>query len=130
MLLVPQLAGILILKELEMRAKWREPKNSPDWTDIFTTMRAIEQLHSVTVFITMTAGVYDGPSGFTTLAARKEEKLGEASVLGAPVIVSSGEWPCRTHKDFAACLYAALLEMDAQLSSKLWKQMQMPFTAE
>lgn len=113
-----------------MSTKWREPQSGPDWTDIFTTIHAMEALHSVTVFITMTAGVFDGPSGYITLAARKEDKVGEASVLGAPVIVSCGEWPCPNHKDFAACLYAALLEMDGQLSSKLWQQMQLPFTGE
>lgn len=109
-----------------MGTKWRGSLNSPDWTDIFITMRAIEVLHSVTLFVTMTAGVYEGPSGYTTLFAQRTEKVGEASVLGEPAIVSSGEWPCPSHKDYAACLYAALLEMDSQLSSKLWTQLQLP----
>lgn len=105
-----------------MGSKWREPNNSPDWTDIFTLIRAVEVLHSVTVFVTLTAGVYDGPVGFTTIFAQHTAKQGEASVLGEPVLCSSGEWPCQNHRDYASCVYAALLEIDSQLSSKVWKQ--------
>lgn len=112
-----------------MGNKWREPSHSPDWTDIFTLMKAIEDLHSVTVFVTMTAGVFDGPTGFTTMCAQKTAKRGEASVLGEPVIVLCGEWPCPHHRDYVACLYAALLDLDSKLSAKLWEQLDMPFTA-
>ncbi len=110
--------------------KWRESKNSPDWTDIFTLMRAIEGLHSVTVFITLSSSIFDGPSGFTTIAAHKTARQGEASVLGEPAIISSGEWPCPNHRDYAACVYAALLELDGVISKKLWEQINLPFTAE
>jgi len=113
-----------------MGSKWREPKNTPDWTDTFTIMRAIEGLHSVTVFVTLTAGTYDGPTGYTTICAQRTAKQGEASVLGEPVLVLSGEWPCPNHKEYVACLYAALLELDSKLSSKLWAQLELPFTAE
>lgn len=113
-----------------MGTKWREQQSAPDWTDIFTTLRAIEQLHSVTVFVTLTAGVFDGPNGFTTVAARRVTPMGEASVLGEPVIVLSGEWPCKDHASYVACLYSALLSLDSALSRKLWKQLQLPFTAD
>jgi hypothetical protein len=113
-----------------MGTKWRDTKNSPDWTDVFATLRAIEQLHSVAVFITLTTAVYDGPSGFTTIAARRVTPMGEASVLGEPVIVLSGEWPCQDHTDYASCVYSALLTLDGQLSRKLWDQLSLPFTAE
>lgn len=113
-----------------MASKWRAPQNSPDWTDIFTTMKAIEALHSVTVTVSLTAGVFDGPSGFTTIAALHSAASGEASVLGEPVLVMCGEWPCPEHQDYASCLYAALLTMDGKLSSKVWQQMKLPFTAE
>lgn len=112
-----------------MGTKWRDAQNKPDWTDIFTVMRAIEGLHSVTVFVTLTAGVFDGPSGFITIFAQHTSAMGEASVLGEPVMCSCGEWPCKDHKDFATCLYGALLELDSQLSSKLWAQSTLPFTA-
>lgn len=124
------MAHRVYMEELEMGTKWHEPKNSPDWTDIFTLMKAIEGLHSVTVFVTLTSGVFDGPSGYTTICARRTAPHGEASVLGEPVIVSSGEWPCPNHKEYAACLYGALLDMDSMLSRKLWDQLSLPFTAD
>lgn len=86
-------------------------------------VRAIEELHSVTVFITLTAAITNGPGGFTTVCARHEAKRGQASVLGEPVIVLSGEWPCKDHKDYASCVYASLYELDSQLSAKLWHQL-------
>lgn len=113
-----------------MGSKWAEPKHSPDWTDVFRTMRAIEELHSVTVFVTMTAGVFDGPSGCTTIAARRVTPMGEASVLGEPVIVLSGDWPCLDHTDYVCCVYSALLSLDFQLSAKLWKQLSLSLTDE
>jgi len=93
-------------------------------------MRAMEEMHSVTVLITLSSAVFDGPGGFTTIAAQKTSPMGEACVLGEPVIVSCGEWPCPHHKDYVACLYSALLEVDGRLSSKLWEQLKQPFTAE
>ena len=113
-----------------MGVKWGETKSSPDWTDVFTTMKAIEDLHGVQLMVTLTAGIFDGPAGFTTIAAMKVAKRGEASVLGEPVLALCGEWPCPTHRDYVACLYAALLSIDSRLGSKLWEQMQMPFTAD
>lgn len=113
-----------------MGSKWREPKNSPDWTDIFTLMRAIEALHSVTCFVTMTSAVFDGPAGFITIACHKTAPIGEASVLGEPCLVSSGEWPCPDHSDLPSCLYGALLSCDGMLSTNLWHQLELPFTAE
>jgi len=110
-------------------SKWREPNHSPDWTDIFAVIRAMEALHSVTVFVTLSSAVFDGPAGYTTIAAHKTAKSGEASVLGEPAIISSGEWPCPHHRDYVACLYAALLEMDGVLSEKVWEQLNLPFTA-
>ncbi len=112
-----------------MGTKWREQSSSPDWTDVFTLMKAVEGLHSVTVFVTLTAGIYDGVAGYTTIFAQHTAKSGEASVLGEPVAILCGEWPCPSHKDYAACLYSALLEMDSRLSSKVWEQSTLPFTA-
>jgi hypothetical protein len=113
-----------------MGTKWRNSHNSPDWTDIFTLMRGIEALHSVTVFVTLTAGTYDGVTGYTTIFAHHTAKSGEASVLGEPVAILAGEWPCPHHRDYVSCLYSALMEMDSKLSAEVWKQSTMPFTAE
>lgn len=113
-----------------MATKWGASKNKPDWTDVFQTMAAIERLHSVALFVTMTAGTFDGPSGCTTIAARNVSPMGEASVLGEPVIVLSGDWPCQDHTDFASCVYAALLTLDGQLSAKLWEQLKLPLAVQ
>jgi hypothetical protein len=110
--------------------KWREPKSMPDWTDIAGLLRAIETLHCVTVMVTLTPGIFEGPSMYTTIAAFHAAKVGEASVLGEPCLVLCGEWPCPDHKDYCACLMSALYTLDSKLSSKLWEQIKLPFTAE
>lgn len=110
--------------------KWREPKNSPDWIDIFSLLRAVEGCHSVVVTVTLSAAVLDGPAGFTTVTAFKVQERGDASVLGVPALALAGEWPCPEHRDYASCLYSALLELDGRLSTKLWEQLNLPFTAE
>jgi len=112
-----------------MGTKWRETKNSPDWIDVFATQRALEALHSVIVYITMTAAVFDGPGGCITIAAIRSSRHGDASVLGEPVICISGDWPCKEHADVQSCVYSGLLSMDSALSRNLWGQMDLPFTA-
>lgn len=111
-----------------MGSKWVASSPGPDWTDVMITMKAIEVLHSVSLALTITPTAFDGPSGFITLSARKVTPHGEASVLGEPIITSCGEWPCRDHKELTACVYAALLTFDYQLSSKVWEQKKLAFT--
>jgi hypothetical protein len=108
--------------------KWQGSQNKPDWTDVFVMMRAVEAMHGVVVTLCLTPGAFDGPSGFTTLAAYHVPQ--EASVMGQPVIAMSGEYPCHAHKDLVSCVYAGLYELDTLLGRKLWKQMQLPFTGE
>jgi hypothetical protein len=52
------------------------------------------------------------------------------SVMGAPVVDLSGEWPCPDHKQVEHCLFAGLMKMDDVLTKKLWHQNKLPFTAE
>lgn len=111
-------------------SKWREPQYSPDWTDVMLAIKAVEELHQVILIVSMSTGVFQGPSGYTTLSAFKEEKRGTASILGSPILALSGEWPCKDHKDFYACLLSAVYSMDSALSSKVWKQNILPFTAD
>jgi len=113
-----------------MGSKWREPQLTPDWTDVAMLMKAIEALHGVMLFITTSAGVFDGPASITTVAAFKCDQRGEASVLGSPVLALSGEWPCPQHKDWYACVMSALYSMDTELGRKLWGQSKLPFTVE
>lgn len=91
-------------------------------------MKAIETLHSVMVTITLGAGVFDGPSTFTTIAACRVPK--QASVLGEAVLALSAEWPCKEHRRLEDCIFAGLYQLDAALSKKLWEQLPLPFTAK
>lgn len=107
---------------------WEKQQNAPDWTDIFCLMKAIESLHSVVVTLTLSSTVFEGPLGIAVLTAYHVPE--EASVLGQPILAMSGEYPCPEHKDLVSCVFAALYSLDAALTKKLWKQSQLPFTAE
>jgi len=110
------------------KTRWPEPQSKPDWTDVVVMMRAIEGLHNVVITLCLTPGGFDGPAAFTTLAAYHVPE--EASVLGQAILAMSGEYPCLVHEDLATCVYAGLYQMDAELSKKLWEQVQVPFTRE
>lgn len=106
------------------RKSWQELPSGPDWTDVILLMKALENLHSVLVTITIGATVHDGPGGYTCIAALHQPE--EASVLGQPIVALSAEWPCREHKELVGCLFAGLYELDSMLSKKLWDQNTMP----
>ena len=108
--------------------QWPKSQNKPDWTDVIVMMRALETLHNVVITWCLTPGGYAGPSAFSTLAAYHVPQ--EASVMGQAILAMSGEFPCKEHADLASCVYAGLYQMDSALSSKLWYQMQVPFTPE
>src|SRR5215212_1798747 len=94
---------------------WLDSSSGPDWTDVLITMKAIEDFHNVSVTFTLTPGNFGGPSGMLTIAARSVSR--DASVLGSLVLVTSGEWPCKDHKQITACVYAGLLTFDHALTS-------------
>lgn len=105
----------------EMGAKsWEKSVSGPDWTDVLITMKAIEDFHSVSVTLTLVPGVFSGPAGMLTIAARSVSR--DASIMGSVVLAMSGEWPCKDHKELEACVYAGLLTIDATLSRKVWEQ--------
>jgi hypothetical protein len=108
--------------------QWQNSLNGPDWTDVLVFMKAIENLHSVSVVISIVPTVYDGPSGMLTISARQLGK--DASVLGSYVAALSGEWPCREHANMTDCIFAGLYQIDHQLSVKVWKQNILPGTGE
>ena len=100
--------------------QWQASSNGPDWTDVLITMKAIEDFHNVSVMFTLVPGVFAGPAGMLTVAARQLGK--DASVMGSYVAAISGEWPCPDHKDLACCVYAGLLSLDHELGKKVWEQ--------
>ena len=99
---------------------WEASLSGPDWTDVLISMKAIEDFHNVSVTFTLAPGLFAGPAGILTLAARHVGR--DASVLGAYIAAISGEWPCREHKDLTACVYVGLLRLDNELSEKVWIQ--------
>lgn len=102
--------------------------DGPSFVDIFTTIKEIEKWHHVVIFVTLSAGAFNGPCGFATISAMRTAEIGEASVLGEPILALSGEWPCNRHNDLQGCLYAGLLEVDHLLTGKVWEQKIIPFT--
>lgn len=109
------------------RKQWQGSSNGPDWTDCLMLMKAMEALHGVVVTVTMSADAFDGPGGYTTIAALRMER--NASLLGSPVAALSAAWPCPEHKDLVICVFAGLYALDTQLAEKVWKQNKLPFTA-
>lgn len=99
---------------------WQKSANGPDWTDVLILMKAIEDLHAVSVTFTLTPGVFAGPAGMLTVAARQVGK--DASVLGSYVAAISGEWPCKEHRELESCVFAGLYRLDSELTARLWKQ--------
>lgn len=109
-------------------SKWREPQYTPDWTDCMIAIQAVQELHQVTIIVQCSTGVFSGPVGFTTVLAFKHSMVGEASVLGEPLLALSAEWPCKDHKDYYACLLSAIYNLDSKLSDLLWVQKKLEFT--
>lgn len=91
-------------------------------------MKALEELHSVSVVMALCPGAFNGPSGMLTISARKVGL--DASVLGSYVAALSGEYPCKEHKSLEACVFAGLYHLDHELSAKVWKQLPLPGTGE
>lgn len=107
---------------------WRASSNGPDWTDIISVMNAIEKLHLVAVTVALHCSAHEYPTMIWHIAGVEVGR--DASVMGAPILALSGEWPCKDHAQVTACLYAGLLRFDHLLSHKLWEQNKLPFTAE
>lgn len=111
-----------------MTKGWVGSLNTPDWTDCMIAMKAVQDLHAVILIVSVSTGVFAGPVGYTTISAFKHEKQGEASILGPPITAISGEWPCKDHKDYYACLLSAIYSVDSALSSQCWEQKNLLFT--
>lgn len=110
------------------KKQWLKSAGGPDWTDCLGLVKAIEALHGVLVVVSLGADSFDGPGGYITIAALRVDR--DASVLGSPVAVLSGDWPCPDHADLGSCLFAGLHAMDVELARKVWQQSSLPFTAE
>lgn len=90
--------------------------------------KAIESLHGVSIALVLRSGVFTGPEvTWDILCLHQGEG---ANVMGQAVLGLQGAWPCPEHKSLETCLFAGLYNADSKLSSVLWEQSKMPFTAE
>jgi hypothetical protein len=107
---------------------WEKSKNKPDWIDVTALCKAIESLHGVAVALVLRSGIFSGPAITWDILCLDMGK--DANVMGQAILGLSGEWPCPEHETLEACLFAGLYAADSKLSSELWKQSGLPFTAE
>lgn len=98
----------------------------PDWTDIATTIRAIESTHSATLVLSVKA---DGSlfSGSVSVEL----------VASIPQLVGPGQlrrfslysvWPSVKSKTFEGLVYRMLLELDHRIGNEAYKQAPLPFS--
>lgn len=111
---------------MRRRVQWENPSHGPDWTDVAVAMKAVGDFHQCLIILSMSAGVFDGGALYGSLCARSVSE--DASVLGQPILALALEYPCKTHKELASCVFAAVYQMDVELSKKVWKQSNMAFT--
>jgi len=96
----------------------------PDWTDIGTTLRAIESTHSATLVLQVKAdgSLYSG-SVVVELLATSPRLIG----AGLPLRLSLySVWPSARAKTIEGLIYQMLLRMDHRLGSETYKQEPLP----
>lgn len=100
--------------------QWEKNQPGPDWTDVSTLMSAIETMHGVGLFLTLSAGDTSGALfEYNCLVFRSGKG---ASVVGNPALGLSGAWPCVEHRTLEACIFSGLYKIDALISEHLYKQ--------
>lgn len=110
------------------KAEWAKSSNGPDWTDVAITLKAVEDFHKCHIVLTLGGTAFSGPSLFGSVSAIPMPKRG--TVLGQPIMAIPLEYPCKDHRDLVSCVYAAVLQIDHMLCTKVWEQICAPFTAE
>lgn len=96
----------------------------PDWTDIATTLRAIESTHSATLVLRILAegGLYAGSVAVEVLAT--SPRLVSPAVPLRLRLYSV--WPSVKAKTMEGLIYRMLLEMDHRLGSETYTQAPLP----
>lgn len=101
------------------KEQWGKSSNGPDWTDIEMMMRALSSLHSGHVGVTiLPRGI--GSGGGLSIACSMMFDVLPGSSLPAAVSTESS-WPCNSHQELAAHVFAGLHELDFEIS-KVYKQ--------
>lgn len=110
-----------------MRGKAKQgdlPTRGPDWTDIATTLRAIESTHSATLVLNVFAeGSLFAGSVAVEVVATCPVLIGPAQPLRLRIY---SVWPSAKSRSFEGLVYRLLLEMDNKLSKEAYKQATLP----
>lgn len=96
----------------------------PDWTDIATTLRAVESTHSATLVLQIKAdgALYSGSVSVEVVAT-------------TPQLIGPGQprrfslysvWPSVKSKTLEGLVYQMLLKMDHKLGDEAYTQAQLP----
>lgn len=106
------------------KAEWAKSTNGPDWTDVEMMMRAMSALHSGEVGMTcLPRGI--GSTGGLSIAASIMFNVLPGSAL-PPCVSVVKDWPCTSHKELPAHVFALLHQLDYEISKvynqeSLWK---------
>ena len=98
--------------------------HGPDWTDIATTIRAIENTHSATLVLQLKA---DGSLFAGSVSVEVVATTPRLTGPGLPQRLSLWSvWPSRKAKTMEGLIYQMLLRMDHRLSNEVYKQATLP----
>lgn len=96
------------------KSVWAVSSNGPDWTDVEMLMRAISGLHSGTVGLIVLPRGIGASGGLSTEACMTFDVLPGSSIPSEVTV--RGDWPCNTHRELAAHMFALLHDLDHEIS--------------
>jgi len=105
-----------------------ERQNGPDWTDILSTLKSLEETHKCAVVIHLwpaTARV--GGGLLVTVSVHQPEGMIERFTDGPAVW---DNFPNRTSRTMEGLLTRLLLELDYKCSKEIWSQKELPLLEE
>jgi hypothetical protein len=106
------------------KKQWAKSTNGPDWTDVEMMMRSLSALHSGHVgFTVLPRGI--GSSGGLSVSCSMMFDVLPGSSLPEHISTES-TWPCNSHAELAAHVFAGLHALDFEISKVyknevLWK---------
>jgi hypothetical protein len=85
----------------------------PDLTDCETLMRGIEALHGGQLQLTVTPAGISATGGLSVVLTWTTPSV-DGVLSGDPLVIVN-RWPCPVHKEFWACVFEALYQMDTRI---------------
>ncbi len=96
----------------------------PDWIDVATYARQIEEHHKVSIAVLITPATSSGGIPLSCVVLATQDKL--VSVMDGKGWSSSGLWPSRHNRTIEGCFYGLLMRVDEVLSAERWEQETLP----